>query len=253
MNETINDSFLREVGLVGGECILDVGSGLGQFSRAMARSADSCRVVGIERSQEQIVSAVKMAEEARDLDKVEFRQGDAFNLPLTDDEWGTFDVAHTRFLLEHVRHPLDVVKQMVRAVKPGGRVILADDDHQIYRLWPEPPGWTSVWEAYVHSYEKLGNDPFVGRRLVSLLHQAGAVPKRNTWVFFGGCAGEPIFDRHAQNVYDILRMARDTIVNEMFFESEYFEQTMASFLDWAKRPDAAIWYGIALAEGVRPV
>ena len=251
MNATINDSFLREIGLKGGECILDVGSGLGQFSRAMARSAASCRVVGIERSPEQLLSAQQLAADEGDQDIVEFRVGDAFNLPLKDTEWGSFDLAHTRFLLEHVRDPLSVVKQMVAAVKPGGRIILADDDHTIFRLWPEPPGFGALWEAYFHSYEKIGNDPFVGRRLVSLLHQANAIPVRNTAVFFGGCAGQEIFDRHAQNVYDILALSRETVVNEMFFEEEYFEQTLQAYQDWTKRPDAAIWYGISLAEGAR--
>lgn len=252
MNETINDSFLRELNLQGGECILDVGSGLGQFSRAMARAAHGCKVLGIERSSEQIAQAIKMAAEAGDMDKVDFRSGDAMNLVLKDDEWGTFDLAHTRFLLEHVRDPLAVVKGMVKAIKQGGRVVLADDDHQVFRVWPEPPGWASMWEAYVHSYEKLGNDPFVGRRLISLLHQAGATPTRNTWVFFGACSGQPIFQRHAKNIYDILAMARKTIVEEMFFDEAYFDQSLANYEEWTKRPDAAIWYGISWAEGVKP-
>ncbi|MEA2554652.1 MAG: hypothetical protein QOJ65_2828 [Fimbriimonadaceae bacterium] len=252
MNETINESFLRELNLQGGECILDVGSGLGQFSRAMARHVQGCRVLGIERSSEQIAQAIKMAAEAGDLDKVDFRGGDAMNLSLKDDEWGTFDLAHTRFLLEHVRDPLAVVRGMVKAVKPGGRLVLADDDHQVFRVWPEPPGWSSMWEAYVHSYEKLGNDPFVGRRLVSLLHQAGAKPVRNTWVFFGGCSGQPIFARHCKNIHDILAMAKKTIVEEMFFEETYFDQSLANFLEWSQRPDSSMWYGISWAEGVRP-
>ena len=50
-----------------------------------------------------------------------------------------------------------------------------------------------LWQAYIRSYDRLGNDPYVGRRLVSLLHEAGAVPTRNNWVFFGGCAGNPVF------------------------------------------------------------
>ena len=122
---------------------------------------------------------------------------------------------------------------------------------KFFRLWPEP-GSASLWEAYVHSYEKLGNDPFVGRRLVSLLHQAGAKPARNTWVFFGGCSGQPIFDRHAENIYDILAMAKKTIVEEMFFDNAYFDQSLANFAEWAKRPDSAMWYGISWAEGMRP-
>lgn len=251
MNETINDSFLRELNLKGGERILDVGSGLGQFSRAMARHKKGCKVLGVERSSEQIALAIKMAAEAGDLENVDFRGGDAMNLSLNEDEWNSFDLAHTRFLLEHVHDPLAVVKGMVKAVKPGGRVVLADDDHQVFRVWPEPPGWESMWSAYVHSYEKLGNDPFVGRRLVSLLHQAGAKPTRNTWVFFGGCSTQPIFDRHAQNIYDILAMAKKTIVEEMFFDEGYFDQALGNFKEWAKRPDSAMWYGISWAEGVK--
>jgi 2-polyprenyl-3-methyl-5-hydroxy-6-metoxy-1,4-benzoquinol methylase len=47
---------------------------------------------------------------------------------------GHFDVAHARFLLEHVPDPLVIVRTMVRAVRPGGRVILADDDYEGLRL-----------------------------------------------------------------------------------------------------------------------
>ena len=38
-------------------------------------------------------------------DRVEFRTGDAFALPLRDDEWRTFDVVHTRFMLESLADP----------------------------------------------------------------------------------------------------------------------------------------------------
>src|SRR5919204_622789 len=108
-------------------------------------------------------------------------------LPLTRAEWGSFDVAHTRFLLEHVPDPEAVVAAMVRAVRPGGRIVLADDDHDVLRLWPEPAAVRAVWQAYCGTYERMGNDPYVGRRLPALLHGAGAVPRRSTWIFFGAC------------------------------------------------------------------
>ena len=72
-------------------------------------------------------------------DLVELREGDVYSLPLRDDEWGSFDVVHTRFLLEHVPDPQAVVDEMVRAVRPGGRVALLDDDHELLRLAPEVP------------------------------------------------------------------------------------------------------------------
>jgi len=48
------------------------------------RAAHSCKVLGIERSSEQIALAFKMAAEAGDLDKVDFRGGDAVNLVLNE-------------------------------------------------------------------------------------------------------------------------------------------------------------------------
>ena len=72
---------------------------------------------------------------------MDLRSGDALALPLRTEEWGDFDVAHARFVLEHVRDPLGVVRSMVRAVKFGGRIVLEDDDHEVIRLWPEPPGF----------------------------------------------------------------------------------------------------------------
>ena len=51
---------------------------------------------------------------------LDLRQGDVFQPAISDAEWGTFDVAHTRFLLEHLNNPLGAVQNMVRAVRRAG-------------------------------------------------------------------------------------------------------------------------------------
>src|SRR5436309_15683962 len=169
LNDLINRASLAELGLRGGERILEVGSGLGQFARAMARLAGpSGHVLGIERSPEQLRGAMRAARGAGEARLVEWRRGDALALPPRRGEWGSFDVAHARFLLEHVPDPLAVVRAMARAVRPGGRVVLEDDDHALMHLWPDPPGFRAVWDAYIRSYDRAGNDPYVGRRLVAL-------------------------------------------------------------------------------------
>src|SRR5207248_2834142 len=251
LNDLINAGSLRELGLRGGERLLDVGSGLGQLTRAMARAAGpGCRVVGVEGDPRQLAEARRLAGEAGDESFVEFRPGDALALPLAADEWGTFDVAHARFLLEHVRDPLGVVRAMVRAVRPGGRVVLEDDDHDVLRLWPEPPGFWPVWRAYVRTYDRLGNDPYAGRRLVALLHAGGARPVRNTWMFFGACAGHADFEPIVDNLIRILEGARDTILGRDVLDRDSFEAGVASVDAWRRRPDAAFWYAISWAEGV---
>src|SRR3954464_12548669 len=92
LNRLMNEAALRELRLKGGEKIVDFGSGLGQLSRAMARAAGG-KLGGIARSREQLARA------ERD-DLLDLREGDAAAPPLRDSEWGSFDLAHARFVLE---------------------------------------------------------------------------------------------------------------------------------------------------------
>jgi SAM-dependent methyltransferase len=209
----------------------------------MARAVPRGSVVGIERSDEQRAKAQRET-------NVDYRAGDVMNLDLGR-EWGTFDVAHARFVLEHVPDPLRVVQAMIRAVRPGGRIVLEDDDHGVLRLWPEPPGMAELWNCYIRTYDRIGNDPFVGRRLVQLLHHAGAQPVRNTWIWFGGCAGMESFDVLAANMAGVVRTARDAMIDMNLVERDTFDAVMEHYDRWAKRPDAALWFSVAWAEGMR--
>jgi SAM-dependent methyltransferase len=249
LNDLLNGASLAEARLLPGERVIDFGAGLGQYSRAMARATGRV-VVGIERSEAQIAEARAQAAQAGEEKLLDLREGSVSDPPLDDAEWASFDVAHARFVLEHVPDPLAIVRTMVRAVRPGGRIILADDDHDVLRLWPEPPGLSAVWQAYQRGYDRHGNDPIVGRRLVQLLHQAGAQPRRNTWIFFGACAGHPDFEAFVVNLAGVISGALDDIV-ATGLPRETAQAAIDALTPWSQRPDAAIWFAMAWAEGVR--
>jgi SAM-dependent methyltransferase len=251
LNELLNAGSLRELDLRGAERVLDVGCGLGQFAREMA-NCTGIAVIGVERSAEQIAAGIRLGIEKGGASLVEFRQGDAAHLPLNDDEWGRFDVAHTRFLLEHLREPLPVVQAMVRAVRKGGRIVLEDDDHDLFRLWPEPPGFRALWQAYLKSYVCLGNDPNIGRRLVALLVEAGAKPVRNSFVFFGSCAGHWRFPHYVENLIGVIQTARTTVIEAGLLDATQFDAEITALYEWSKHPAATIWYAMSYAEGQRP-
>lgn len=254
LNDLLNDRALDEMGLRLGDRVLDVGSGLGQLTRAMARRVElGGRVLGIERSPEQLAEARRLATAAGEAEAAEFRSGDALRLPLRDDEWGTFDVAHTRFVLEHVTDPVEVVRQMVRAVRPDGRVILQDDGHDTFRLSPEPPGFGHLWRCYLRTYDRVGNDPFIGHRLVSLLHQAGAAPARNTWLFFGSCSGHPDLGAYVDNLVRILDGVRQPLLDLGELDAADLDDALAALRRWGERPDVGMWYAVSWAEGRRLV
>jgi len=253
LNALLNGNSLRALRLRQGERVLDVGSGLGQFTRLLARKVgEHGKVLGVERSEAQLEEALKQARRDGEEQLLDVRRGAAEKLPLVDDEWGSFDVAHARFILEHVTDPLAVVCEMVRAVRPGGRIVLEDDDHMVLRLWPEPPGLLDLWRAYYLSYERQGKDPFVGRHLVELLHRAGARPRRNRCLDFGSCAGSPNFEPMVENFIGIMDGAREAIVSYGLSDHVRIDAALAAFRDWSRHPDAAMWYTTSWAEGVRP-
>ena len=252
MNDVLlNSAELRELNLRGDETIIDFGSGLGQFTRAMGRAVPRGRVVGIERDQMQLDRSKRLAADDDEPRLVDFRAGDVLDLDLPEREWGTYDIAHARFVLEHVSDPLRVVRNMVRAVRSGGRILLADDDHDVLRLFPEPPGLNELWRAYMRTYDRNGNDPFIGRRLVSLLHNAGARPLRNTWIFFGGCAGMESFDVIAANMLGVIKTARPAILDGALLEESAFDTAVENYESWASRPDASLWFSMCWAEGLK--
>jgi SAM-dependent methyltransferase len=247
LNDLVNARSLGALALRGGERVLDLGSGLAQLARGMARQGAT--VVCIERSREQIAEAKRQAEAAGEADRVEMREGDALAPPLRAEEWGSFDVAHARWILQHLSDPLAATRVLVRAVRPGGRVVVEDDDHPLLRIWPEPPGLSILWDAYMRTYDRLGHDPYVGRRLVSLLHEAGAAPVRADLLWFGACAGERDFDGYALNLIRIFEGAADAIRDAGGLDRATFDAAMESLGTWRQLPDAVMWYGISWAEG----
>ncbi len=253
MNRIINEPSLRELNLTPGQRVLDVGSGTGQFSRLMARVVgEAGTVIGIEREEKQRATAERLAEAAGETGLVEFRRGDALDLPLAESELSSFDVVYSRFVLEHLNDPAAAVRQMVAAVRPGtGRIVLQDDEHDVMRLWPECEPFDEIWRAYYETYSKLGLDPHVGRKLVALLHEAGATPIRNIQLFYGACAGSGDFEPVIQNCIGVLEGARDTVLRNGSMRDADYSRRITAFQQWAERPDAALWYGMFVAEGKR--
>ena len=251
LNSLINQATLDALRPEKGERALDVGSGLGQLTRAIARATGQ-RVLGIERSPEQIEKASAFARADGEESLVEFRAGDALHMPLGSSEWGTFDLAHTRFLLEHVPQPQLVVNAMARAVKSGGRVVLCDDDHEALKLWPEPAGFYDVWRAYMQTYARNGNDAFIGRKLVAMLYEAGLEPKRIAMPMFGACAGETVFPTYVTNLTTIFDGARDAILATGTVTAAQFQDVQLAIRDWGELPDATFWYSMSLAEARKP-
>jgi ubiquinone/menaquinone biosynthesis C-methylase UbiE len=110
--------------LTGGERVLDLGSGLGDDTFEIARLVGrQGRAVGVDVSENMIIEARRRAEQ-RGIN-AEFEVGDAQALPFAD---ATFDACRTERLLMHVPDAERALAEMVRVIRPGGRLSVFDFD-----------------------------------------------------------------------------------------------------------------------------
>jgi ubiquinone/menaquinone biosynthesis C-methylase UbiE len=126
---------LRELAALRGcESVLDVGCGRGLLLVAAARDLPSGRATGVDIWRSDVSgnsreAALENARRAGVAPRVEIRDADARRLPFADE---TFDVVVSAMALHNLRATADrqtAVRELVRVLKPGGRVVLMDLRH----------------------------------------------------------------------------------------------------------------------------
>jgi SAM-dependent methyltransferase len=162
------------LGLAHGERLLDVGCGLGEAALGLAQDlGDGGEVVGVDVSERMLRVARSNAGAARC--RVRFTVGDARSLDEPDD---SFDAARSERTLQWLADPAAAVAEMVRVVRPGGRVSLIDTDWSTFTI----DGGDDALAALVRDGMRTErNRPSnVGRRLHDLVGAAGCVPLART-------------------------------------------------------------------------
>lgn len=112
----------RAVPVDQGMSVLDVGSGIGGTSRCLAAQF-GCRVTGIDLTEEYCRVARMLSERIGLSGLVEYRQGDATDLPFPD---GTFDVVWSEHAAMNIPDKPRLYGEMYRVLKPGGKVAIHD-------------------------------------------------------------------------------------------------------------------------------
>ena len=94
---------------------------------------------------------------------------DAHMLPFDS---GIFDCSFCHFLLMWFANPAIIINEMKRVTKPGGSVLaFAEPDYGGRIDYPEPLSILNEWQ--IEALKNQGANPFMGRKLKALFHQAG--------------------------------------------------------------------------------
>ena len=100
--------------------VIDLGSGDGYISRAVARSVK--KVIAVDISKEMLKQLKKKARD-NGLKNIESLESDGQDVPVSD---SSVDVICANMYLHHIEEPEIAIKEMRRIVKPGGTVFISD-------------------------------------------------------------------------------------------------------------------------------
>ncbi len=125
--EEVREAVLKAAEVNSNDIVLDVGAGTGFLTEGAAKVAR--KVIGLDLSEAMTEKAIPKLKGKN----VEFKIGDVQKILL---ENSSVQVVMGNMILHHCPRPRDAIKEMVRVLAPGGRLVLSDlteHSHELLR------------------------------------------------------------------------------------------------------------------------
>ena len=147
----ITTAMIEAAAIRDGQKVLDVAGGIGEPSITIAEAVGKRGRVVCTDAIPEMVRAAEREAGRRGFDNMEFRQCLADSLPFASDE---FDVAVSRLGAMFFPDPVAAISEMMRVVKPGGRVVFAVWDDKEFN-----PFFSVVTQVLSRYVESAPEDP----------------------------------------------------------------------------------------------
>jgi ubiquinone/menaquinone biosynthesis C-methylase UbiE len=119
-SDSVREKALALAGVRKGQSAADIGAGSGFITEALVDAG--LKVIAVDQSPAMIAL---MQEKFAGVSGIEYRVGEAESLPVPD---ASVDYVFANMYLHHVEVPLVGIREMVRILKPGGRLVITDLD-----------------------------------------------------------------------------------------------------------------------------
>ncbi|MFD0958812.1 demethylmenaquinone methyltransferase [Paenibacillus chungangensis] len=187
---------MKKMGMKPGHTALDVCCGTCDWSIDMARTTGTGDIIALDFSQNMLDIGAAKINNLQLQDRIRLVRGNAMSLPFEDD---TFDYVTIGFGLRNVPDYLQVLQEMRRVVKPGGKVVCLDTSKPtwqpfkgIYYLYFERilPLFGKMFAGKFKEYKWLPDSLklFPDAKQLKELFQKAGLEKVDVKLFFGGVA-----------------------------------------------------------------
>jgi SAM-dependent methyltransferase len=197
-----------QLDLAQGQRLLDVGCGLGEASLQLAEDlGERGELVGIDASESMLRVARINARGARC--RVRFSVGDACCL---DEPDASFDAVRSERTLQWLSDPAAAVAEMVRVVRPGGRVSLIDTDWSTFEIDVGDDALARLVLGGMRTERHRASN--VGGRLHDLVRAAGCVPLARTRATHSWTTWDPDESPAPSGCFSMESLAEDLVARD---------------------------------------
>jgi ubiquinone/menaquinone biosynthesis C-methylase UbiE len=120
-------AVLEKSGFDGGK-VLDAGCGFGAVTTEIAKKFRNSVIIGIDLADPLLKIANDLSENEGVSERISFLKGDVLEVDFPDDE---FDLTISSYMMHIVERPVDMLNEIERVTKPGGRIMITD----LRRMW----------------------------------------------------------------------------------------------------------------------
>lgn len=152
--------------------VLDAGCGPGTITNGIAECVFPGNVTGLDISSGQIERAHRLAQ-GREIVNARFVHATAYEMPFDD---ATFDLVFSHALLEHLREPRRVLREIHRVTRAGGFAAVCSPDWDGFEIDPCPREVADAIRAYRRLQEDNGGNTQAGSLLGGWMAESGFSP-----------------------------------------------------------------------------
>jgi demethylmenaquinone methyltransferase/2-methoxy-6-polyprenyl-1,4-benzoquinol methylase len=206
-------SAIQALQLPRGSRGLDAGCGIGLQAVLLANAVGPAgQVNGLDLAFELLLHAREVARKSGFSGQVSFQEGDVGKLPFKDD---TFDWAWSANCVGYApMEPLPLVKELARAVKPGGRiVIIAWSSEKLLPGYPLLEARLNATSSGIAPFVRGMGPEFHFSRALGWLHEAGL--EEPTAQTFAGGAYAPLSDGLHSSLVALFQMRWKGVESEL--------------------------------------
>ncbi|MBX0328753.1 methyltransferase domain-containing protein [Oscillochloris sp. ZM17-4] len=158
-------AVIQRHGLARGMRVADICCGCGDVPLLAMRELGPSFILGVDHSEAAVEYARGLQAEFQ-VRNAEFQRGDATALLLEDN---SFDFVSCRLSLQIFSQPEQIVRELVRITRPGGRIYITGEDYDLILGHPEQEPIRATYQAAASYGAAMGMDLRNGRRLSGLL------------------------------------------------------------------------------------